>query len=203
MNRQCSWKKTQIEKKIICWDLEKRVNLVNFHGRLLLKVWIYHVVSLKLSSMLWFRHTQLREPESYFQKLSWNTSYDKNLVGDPLFSIPHWHYPVACHPHFDSLFFPAIEPVLPTHTVITTILTNNPSVTLANEVRIIRPMNKRVLRESARPWSFPVFSKYGQAARAQHYFDVSLLSRYMAWELTWLPHGQLWAITEVTASLTP
>ena len=72
------------------------------------------------------RHTQLREPESYFQRLFCNTDYHKNMIGDPSLSTPQVASSYRLNPHSHSPF-PAIQPILLTHTVITIILTKNSS----------------------------------------------------------------------------
>ena len=41
-----------------------------------------------IRSLLSIVCTQLREPESYFQKRSCDTNYHINMIGDPFFSIP-------------------------------------------------------------------------------------------------------------------
>lgn len=71
--------------------------------------------------------TQLRVPEPYFQKLFCSTSYHTNIVGN-LFSAYRKQYPsIAPHPNSQSSSLPTIQPILPTHTVITTIIINYPS----------------------------------------------------------------------------
>ena len=69
----------------------------------------------------------MREPESYFQKLYFNTSYHKNMAVDPFFSMSYITSSRSIPSHSYSPFT-VIQRILPTHRVFKTILTNSLSL---------------------------------------------------------------------------